>query len=124
MGDWTNDDGNGELTCEMLGEYILQCTFAGVDPGGDEIVVVQYTRYDTDEDAYTTHRFVSNGYADTGLTWVDGDTWTFVYDGPDGVRFRDTSTVSGNAMTTVWHISEQGGDWQEMEDLGGSLTRN
>jgi endonuclease YncB( thermonuclease family) len=62
-----------------------------------------------------------SSYADSGLAWIDGDTWTVVYEGAGGVRFRMTIVVADGTQTYVWHRSVEGGPWVETSE--GSMTK-
>lgn len=87
----------------------------------DDIKAVWLFRYDTEDEVYRSYRFYSNGYADSALGWVEGDTWTFVYEGPEGARSRFTGVESGDTWTYEWHSSIQGGGWEKTEE--GSMTK-
>ena len=121
VGNWTYDDIEGETECELLGDYIVHCTSAWTTDAGNPVEAVFLVRYDTEAEVYWGHRFYSGGYADSGLGWVEGDTWTFVYEGPAGTRFRMTSIVSRDTWKYVWHRSVQGGAWEQTSE--GSATR-
>lgn len=120
-GDWTYNELDGEVSCNMLGEYIVHCDGAWVNDAGDEIEAVFITRYDAVEDVYRGYRFYSGGYADVARGWVDGNDWTFLYEGRDGAMIRFSATASGDSWSYVWHRSDQGGEWEETSR--GSMTR-
>lgn len=121
VGDWTYDNLDGWAKCAWLGDFIVQCQTAWVDAAGDSTEALFLTRYDAEAEVYTTHRFYSGGYTDSGVGWVDDDTWTFVYDGPAGTRYRFTGVISEETWTYEWYRSVKGGPWERSS--GGSMTR-
>ncbi len=126
VGDWTYDNPlDGVFTCEWLGDLIVHCQSSWLDADGDTIYQVLLNRYDPEAEVYRSHRFYSGGYADSGLGWVDGNTWTFVYEGPRGARFRITLVIAEDNAAYEWHRSLEGGPWEAMGTFGssGSVTR-
>ena len=121
VGEWTFDELEGEATCAWLGDMAVHCPASWLNSEGDTIEAVFLTRWDAEAEVYTAHRFYSSGYADSGLAWVDGDTWTTVFEGPEGARYRNTSVISGDTWTYEWHMSVEGGPWEAGET--GSATR-
>ena len=121
VGDWEYQDLEGGAKCNWLGDYTIHCHSSWENNSGETVEAVFLTRYDLDSDVYTAHRFYSGGYTDSGLGWVKGDTWTFVYEGQEGVRYRFVGVASGNTWIYEWHESVMGGDWKQTSR--GSMTK-
>jgi hypothetical protein len=113
VGDWTYDHLDGGTKCEWLGDFIVHCQSSWINSAGDSVEVVFLTGYDPEAEVYTAHRFYSG--------WVDGDTWSFVYEGPAGARYRITMVASEDTWTYEWHTSVKGGPWEPGST--GSATR-
>jgi len=121
VGDWVYEGLDGGTKCEWLGDSIVHCQSSWINSDGDSIEAVFLIRYDPEAEVYTAHRFYSGGYTDSGLGWVDGDTWTFVYEGATGARFRFTGVTSEDTWTYEWHTSVEGGPWEP--GSAGSMTK-
>ena len=121
VGNWTFNEVEGESECERLGDYIVHCNSAWTTADGNPVEAVFLMRYDAEAEVYRGYRFYSGGYADVALGWVEDDTWTFVYEGPAGARFKFTGVASGDTWTFVWHRSVQGGPWEQTSE--GSMTK-
>jgi len=122
VGDWEYQTLDGGAKCKWLGEFIIQCESSWTNDDGNTVEALFLTRYDSKAKIYTAHRFYSGGYTDSGLGWVDGDTWTFVYEGQAGARTRFTGVISGDTWTYEWHRSVEGGLW-EGTGGGGSMKK-
>ena len=125
-GDWSfdqinNESAGGQSSCELLGDHIVWCKGSWVTSDGGEGEAVFSTRYDPVEDVYWSYRFYANGYADSGRTWIDGNDWTSVYEMPDGLLRQSGTFTSDDTFEYVWHMSEHGGDWVEVET--GAMSR-
>ncbi len=121
VGEWTFDDMDGGSTCNWLGDFTIHCQGSWTTDTTNTAEVVFLTRYDPEAEVYTAHRFYSGGYTDSGLGWLAGDTWTFVYEGSAGARYRIISVITGDTWTYEWHKSVEGGAWERTG--GGSMTK-
>ncbi len=121
VGDWEYEDLEGGTKCKWLGEFIIHCENSWINDAGDTVEAVFLTRYDQEAKIYTAHRFYSGGYTDSGLGWVNGNTWSFVYEGQAGARYRFTGVISGDTYTYEWHRSDKGGSWERTG--GGSMKK-
>jgi hypothetical protein len=121
VGNWISDGLEGTGTCNRLADNIVHCTSAWTTTAGNPIEAVFLIGYDTEAEMYKGYRFYSSGYVDSGTGWVEGDTWTVVYDNPSGNKNRMTSTITADTWTYVWHRSVHGGPWEESSE--GSNTR-
>jgi hypothetical protein len=121
VGEWTFDHVDGGSRCDWLGDFIVRCQSHWTNASGNAVEAVFFVRWDAAQESYTGYRFYSGGYTDSGPGWFDGDTWTFVYEGPQGARYRFVAELSGDKETYTWHRSLQGGPWEQTET--GSMTR-
>lgn len=121
VGEWVYEDLDGGAECEWLGELIVDCHSSWINSAGDSLQLRSLIRYDRDAQVYTAYRFYSGGYADSGLGWVDGDTWKFVHEGPEGARYRATVLASQDTWAYEWHRSVRGGPWEPRST--GALKR-
>ncbi|MDH3650641.1 MAG: hypothetical protein OEQ53_13240 [Saprospiraceae bacterium] len=121
VGDWKYEDLDGGAKCKWLGDFTIHCESSWTNNAGETTEAVFLTRYDPEAKIYTAHRFYSGGYTDSGLGWVDGDTWSFVYEGPAGDRYRFTGVISEDTWTYEWHSSVKGGSWERT--AGGSMKK-
>ena len=112
VGEWKYEQNEGSLNCKWLGDFITHCESSWKNDAGETIETVWLNRYDQEAKVYTSHRFYSGGYTDSGVGWLDGGTWTFVFDGPAGARYRITSVISEDTWTFEWHSSIKGGSWE------------
>lgn len=112
VGDWKYEHMEGESKCVWLGKLTLHCESSWINKEGKKMKMVWLNRYDSKAKLYTTHRFYSNGYMDSGLGWVDGNTWTYVYDVDADNRYRITVVMSENTSNYKWHRSLKGGPWE------------
>ena len=112
VGEWKYDNLDGEVSCEWFGELIVRCTSSWTTDDGESRKLVFFTKYDPESEVYETYRFNSNGYTDSGYGWVDGNTWTLVFEGTKGARYKITSTISEDTWSYKWHISQKGGPWK------------
>ena len=122
VGDWKYETFDGVAKGIKLAENILQWENNYTNEAGEKGKSVAYLRLKDKDKTIETYRFYSNGYADSGLVWVDGDTWTFVYEGEEGARFKFIGTLSGNTFNYKWHKSLKGGPWEPVGE-GGSMTK-
>lgn len=118
--EFTYDHIAGGGQCAMLGELTLTCRSHWTTTGGVDREAIFIVRWDPAAEAFRGYRFYENGYADSGFTWVDGDTWTTVYEGANGRRFRITQTFTDTGTEYVWHRSDAGGPWVKTGE--GSTT--
>jgi hypothetical protein len=121
VGSWTYDHLEGGAECERLGEYIVQCRSVWKTDAGEDREGYFFTRYDTVAEAWKAYRFYNTGYADEGLGWVEGDTWTWVYEGRMGARYKFIGVEAGEKWTYTWYRSLQGGPWEQTSE--GSMTK-
>jgi len=121
VGDWEYVDVEGGVTCKWLGDFIINCQGSWTNDAGNTVEAVFLQRYDPEAKIYTAHRFYSGGYTDSGLAWVDGDTWTTVYEGSGGTRNRFTGVISGDTWTYEWHRSVKGKPWERTSE--GSMKK-
>ena len=122
VGDWKYDTIDGVNKCIKLAENIIQLENNIINEAGEKRKSVYYLRLKDKDNTIETYRFFSNGYADSGLVWVDGDTWTFVYEGEDGARFKMIGAFSDSTINYRWHRSLKGGLWEPIGE-GGSATK-
>jgi len=108
VGEWKYDQMEGTTECNRLGDYMVHCTSAWTNAAGNQIEAVFMTGYDTNAKVYRGYRFYSSGYADSGIGWMNDNSFTIVYEGPDGTIDRMSSTLTGDTWTYVWHTSAQG----------------
>ncbi len=100
-------DGGGE--CRLVGNAGFYCVTEG---GGEEAIWV--TWWDDGDEVYRTYRLYSDGYADAGVVWIDGDSWTFVYEGKIGDRAKMvTARTDDDRFEYMWHRSLRGGPWEQ-----------
>lgn len=121
VGSWTYDQLDGGADCQRLGDFMIHCKSVWTTASGSENEAIFITRFDPQTERWRAYRFYRNGYADAAMGWVDGDSWTFVYEMPDGSRARFTAAASGDIWSYEWHRSVQGGAWEATSD--GSMTR-
>ena len=119
--EWTYDQLEGTTECERLGDYMVHCTSEWTNAAGNDVEAVFINGYDTNAKVYRGYRFYSGGYADSGIGWVHGDSFTILYKEPDGTIYRASSTITADRWTYVWHRSVQGGPWEQTEE--GSMTK-
>ena len=92
VGEWTYDQTEGTTECKRLGDYMVHCSSEWTNAAGNHVEAVFIIRYDTNAEMYRAHRFYSGGYADSGIGWMNGDSLTFVFEGPDGTMDRMSSS--------------------------------
>lgn len=121
VGDWTYEDGSGSMSCEWFGDNTVQCDGSWTNDDGTTGEQLFVLRYDAQAEGYVGYRFYKGGYADSGHTWVDGDTWTMVFDSPRGNRYRATAVAAENTWSWDWHRSIHGSAWEAYGS--GSMVR-
>ena len=113
IGSWADTpDGVPVQVSSWLGESFLQSVVVGDDGSPTTLFIFGY---DAEAEAYTTFRFYgSSGFFDTGRCWVDGNTWTILFeDNPSRiVRFTGVEE-SEDVWAYKWERSTEGGEWVE-----------
>lgn len=121
VGKWESNNGDGEATCEWLGETMVHCLSSWTNDEGKSVKALWILEYDQEADLYTSNRYHSRGYSDSGFVWVDGNSWLFVFNIPNGNRVKMTSQISEDNWAYKWHVSSKGSSWEESSE--GSFTR-
>ena len=120
IGKWASaPDSTPVQVCSWVGESFVQCPVFGPDGA---VSTIHLMGYDPDAEAYTAFRFYGNGYHDTGMGWVEGNTWTVVYADNPGRMIRWTGIQeTQDAFSYKWERSVEGGEW--VETSGGRAYR-
>lgn len=112
IGMWGDTAGGAPIQeCSWVGESFVQCTVFGAE---QPVSTIHVFGYDADAEAYTAFRFYGNGFHDTGMGWVEGNTWTIVYADNPGRIIRWTGIQESEDMFSYrWERSVEGGEWVE-----------
>jgi hypothetical protein len=115
IGTW--DCRMGRHECKAIGDVAYYC-HSTLSEGE----VLWVTWRDAEDDLFRSYRMTSDGYSDSGVTWVDGSTWTTVYEGRTGERAKLVEAWADNdTMNYTWYRSLHGGAWEQ--GGGGAMTR-
>lgn len=124
MGEWTYDVGSssGTMAWEWFGDFLARANEENTTASGNTTGLLHVFGYDTEEEVFTWHRYWSSGNIQIARGWVHGDTWTFLFDDPVGMKTRlimvETST---DVVTFHWERSIEGGPWEVTSE--GRMTK-
>jgi hypothetical protein len=121
IGTWEDEDG-ARARCDWLGESTLLCLQSWTTESGEQRQGAFVTSWDADTEMYTVDRFSSTGYQDSGVVWIDGNKWVYVFHNPNGAILRATQLWNDDTVEYEWHRSLRGGPW-EPTGSKGSMTR-
>jgi hypothetical protein len=121
VGEWTYDEIDGSVNCDMLGAAYVVCEGSWKTDAGNDVFATFLTGYDEENDRYRSWRFYGGGYMDSGRTLIDGDTWVTLYVNSAGVAARFTGTLDGNTWRYQWEGFQGAGQWEVTST--GSMTK-
>lgn len=121
VGEWTYDEIDGGVSCDMLGTSYVVCEGSWKNDAGNDVFATFLTGYDAANDQYRSWRFYGGGYMDSGRTWINGDSWTTLYVNDAGLAFRFTASLDGNTWRYQWEGFRGTGQWDVTST--GSMTR-
>lgn len=125
VGTWTFpfQGSEGTWECAWFGDTFVKCGAEVRGASGDPVETVDMFSYDTQEEVFVWHRFLTNNFPEKARGWHHGGSWTFVFDEPVGGKRRASFLVeSSAALTLTWEDSVAGGDWEPRSEV--RMTRN
>jgi hypothetical protein len=126
VGEWADVEAPDEViqVCSWLGNSFVQCPGTWTNSDGNVVTSVFLLGYDTEEEVYIGFRFYGGGYHDSAKLWVDGNTWTWLFEDNGATRLRSTAVFeSPNAYSYEWARSVEGGDWVNSSSGGAVKVR-
>jgi acetoacetate decarboxylase len=112
LGSWVSD--NGGFECERFGATAMVCRSHWGTKTGETGQSLYVNRWDADKQVVRTECFYDSGEATSGFTWMEGNTWTSVTEGPLGNLNKVVWTVTDEAAEYSLFRSTRGGPWEKI----------
>lgn len=110
LGSWISEVGGFE--CDRFGASAVVCRSHWLTETGERGQGLYLNRWDDVDEVFRSYRFYDTGGSGSGFMWVDGDTWTSVFEGPKGARDKAVWTLSEEAAEYALYRSVRGGPWE------------